>query len=1240
MGNSIANAIANSGPTYTGGSCARLSWWWDSPIYQAWRWIYLAATFIWLVAKLVISIFIASVATLARALVAWRLWLQFTVVTSVTWLYWFLFPGLVKIADKLMPLVSNVLFYCVAVANAWLDLYSVLVVVWNSFYPLVGYFLYTYFDIVLGFWTEVVQILGEPAIGQLVFLFVSNMNPIVTLTIAFIQPALRLLPVVLTAITAQIGPIISVITNVTPFLFLIISWLFGSLFFLLEPILPLVIWAVNKVKSFFGKREAARSLLALGMRGLLLSHQITASVWDTPHDPLPVGDMGTALTADQRHLLDERLDNATAHLDARFAYEQTLPSQEEREPRAPMDTPLHEQTDWQQAPHDVSYDQEGVWADVGKAGSKYWSSTFSTDAARRELSDVTAFLQRHPHASFEYLAAENAHYTQAMAYTSQQHVMVTASEGLRPIDDPSSRMILSSQEEEQEWMEGGEREARGSGAAGGAGNRSRPWFAGDAALESSLMLESLLRHCREHPSLPECRTSEREEEGTEEGMEGGGGGGGKGGGAGAPPTMPHHLHIYMAAALSQGMPLHHMHALEVDPLDVERRHAELRRLHAATSFAKTREALAADVAAGDYVECKGSVLCGGAGARMPHPVYTAKRRHQHHARTAASRNGGGRLPSSEEALAESKRRHVLADAVEAGMRHAAARFEHSYSADFYDVAEQHATTALIKLTGLRSFTEALDHLSTRYTGAHEMHHQLGLSLGNSQSASGKLVRWLRTLDPHRDARPFYDEFMSKQVFHLRLDYDPVHGQHRPKAYIELQQQHQPTARTPLYTLELFDFLARLDCYTTTPRAPLCLPDPFPDNFHLGTDWLPLGELFPNDIDARCFCSQFFCELPRKIDRAFPLFANSLAKPDWPFYWEYWFGPCIWYNAFAEIFLGLQYFLVPGFLRLASILTRYSFLEPVLGWVFILPAGRQPTLRVFMCMTSHVYDLMVTALTLWALSFLKPLWDAFLQSTVAIPGWVRTVQAYNASFWSHREDSVESALFSEAYDSNLNWGNYYYNSPGLPFQDSRGIPQTAFPASANQADQLSPGSGAPSFADQFSRYGVGSGRPPWLQGMPQSSHTAWEWAQGHNRYRLDTQGEPQASPNTLPAYQDVVQPELTQIGAGIEDSSLAVDVDGDGSQDDPLLIEQEMKALQALMSARALYRRRFGLSPFPVTHRAYWWWRRLFGWLLAPHHMSWRFQAQVTEQQRRLQADLDARPWLGPARPPPPLSLPQ
>lgn len=1177
MGNIIGNSIAGGGPTYTGGQCLRCNAFWSSPLAIVWRIFYAVISASWLIARIFISLVINVVRAFASLVIAWKVILMWIIVLVAMFIVWFIWPPYAEKAQDIFRFLLNVLPTAVAWVNLWIDMYNILALTWNMLYPFVGFFLYVWLDIVIATIFEFLKIMGEPAIGQLLFLLLPRIVSLMQMALAVGLPFLRYLPFVTTALSAQLGPIVQVVMDVVPYIFPMVSWLLGLLFFLLEPILALVVWAVKKVESFFNRRTA-RSLLSLGMSGMLLTRDMLMAI--------PSGGSGSAVAW---HLQQQQLDAALANATA-AEYEGQAWSVRQLLQAPQFQEPAHERPDVGGAPQPgVSVEENGFWRDVGTLGSKYWSDEFSLTAARRELGGITSFLHKHPHASFEYMAAEQNHWMQHELYMKQESLVPSGGGGDGGDGTQFDKSMYGTRN--TLGLEPGDADANAT--------THTPWFAGSGDLESSLLLEALQRECDTTPWAAHCRL--HDEDGVPRG----------------PATMPHHYHVRVATAL--GTPPHLQSASVLDPHDIERRHAALVEEHGRENFHRVRTAIEQDIANGDHIECGGSPICGGAGAKMAHPVYTIKQRWDQFANIGADRHRAA--GDDHEQMRQAKVRHILTDAAQHATNAGLHRLNTVHVDGMADTISHHGSVMLAKTTGLNSMADAVEHYNTHYSSFQEVHHHINRAL-----SSRPWFHALREADPHRETRQFYDEWTERQTFHLRMERDATHGHMRPKLYVEME--HAPAARQPLYTLELFSFLNDLDCYTTNPRAPLCLPDPFPDNWHISASSFPATEFMESFIetnDPRCFCSQYFCEPLRKWDHVFPWLRTKNTEY-WPIHPVYVFSPCAWYNVLAYPLIVAQWIWRWAFLRLASYLLRYWWLRPFLQWVFIIPAGRTPPKRILFCMVGNVWWLGATAFLFWVFGLVgKPLWDAFVQGVLQIRTWFGTQMTYLESYWAHIESSNEGVLYAEAYDSNLNWGQRMYNDPTLVYRDSLGVPRPAYPWHGAQMDQLSPGGAAPNFAQQQALYGVGNGRIPYMDGLPDGTRTRYERARVDNQHRLNAYDELRPAPDLTTPYNDVVQPELSMLGAGIDD----VCADS-GPANEVRRHCARQAALSQLIASRERAIETFGVSPLPMYSHVYDAWRRLFGWLLLSHHFSDHFQRQVYEQQLRTRQKYERMPWIGPA----------
>jgi hypothetical protein len=1187
MGNTVANALTNGAAVYTATPGLNLSWLWSSPLYKAWRYVRAAVSFFWLAVRTVLATMLAVLQIGVTVMTSYRFITVWLLALAVSFAFWMEFPFIMGFVRDYWRNVNNALFFYIFFINMGIQYYNMIVLIWNPFYPLLGFFLYVAFDVIFGFFIEFIKILGEPAIAQLAYLFVNFLTVWVQLWIAVLTPMLRYMPSVGVMLSAQAGPIVEVIASVAPVLFPMVSWTFGKLFYALFPILSLVVWAVNKVRKLLGRRNTARQVFmgaTFAARQLL---QIFAPA-ATSGAALP------ALNATTSATISQDLQALLGDVDVRMA--SLLEQQQQQQHARSFETPQHAAPDYgpnigQNLDADGQLDED-VWQEVGATGMRmHWDNPLAADAARAELEHITGYLMEHPQESYEELAMRSQVFIETLG-------------------TPQSAATYDEAVESQAF-------AKRSLFAYKELDSVASWFsATEEKQDDPETLRRLQRSvAQEHAAAQQHKNEQHA------------------------PAYSHHAYIHKMMAL--GTPPHMLRNARLDPGEINARYTQLVNRTRWSHPHRVRAAIERDIAAGDVpaTECTTSVHCNDNNNNKLHPSTRMRERHARFAdvRTRQSRahDEGG-----EWTMEDAKQHLLTVDAAQHASNAALHRLANGHLSSFDALHEQvshHGSVLLATVTGHESLIALIDHVSTNYSSFHHLQHELHARA----LAPSALYQQAKQLDPHYATRPFYDDYMRHQVFHTVLEHDETHGHLRPVVYVELVnvdvskrlRRSMALQRTLLYTLPIFDFLSKLDCYTTTPRAPLCLPDFFPDNWQLSGAWLPLEFPFPDDVNPRCFCAQFFCEQPRLWGKVFP-------NGPWPNL-DYFVGWCRYRNAFVVLVILLALIRPVFFLSLAALISRVGQLRPLLEWMFVLPAGEMPSVRILLCAFSHTYSMVLLAFTIWLGGgiIVSRLWPIVEMFTTRISVWLATQRQRDQDLAARKTATLEADVFNYAYDSKLNTDARDYNAPGDHYKNSLGVRQYGY-----NNDPLFDTRQQMSEADRLRFTGTGGGQLPHLLPPYDTQRTRYEAVAETPELRRDAYGyyvrpgsdeydDATRQISGLIAARDhhsyVIGSNHASADEALEAAAAAAAAAAREQQEqqvacsyeemqrrqqEDLLDLQSIDTLQRELSRNLAY---FGQPWVRVHTHTYNTWHRWMRWLLDTHHFTEHWQQQMTNARRRV-----------------------
>jgi hypothetical protein len=168
----------------------------------------------------------------------------------VAWIFWALYPFIgCWIQDNLVPIWRNMLPFILQLLVLGLTLINVLLQIWDAFVPLIGMLLAVMIELVIIFFKILVQLMGDGALFKLFGLIQQIIVTIVQITIELLQAVVAMSPSIVAMCVNVLGYCLTIFIESVPFLIQIFAWTFRVLYFVLEPILDLL---VSIAKMFRG----------------------------------------------------------------------------------------------------------------------------------------------------------------------------------------------------------------------------------------------------------------------------------------------------------------------------------------------------------------------------------------------------------------------------------------------------------------------------------------------------------------------------------------------------------------------------------------------------------------------------------------------------------------------------------------------------------------------------------------------------------------------------------------------------------------------------------------------------------------------------------------------------------------------------------------------------------------------------------------------------------------------------
>jgi len=172
-----------------------------------------------------------------------------------SWLLWLFWPGISCFIPTLWSLVYDFLQTWSEIVVIFPTLINLVIRIWNSLVPVIGFIIYIIIEIVVITVILIVELLGSFDVIALLASLLQIFVIVVELGLNIIIAIVGVLTTDLSAFTDAIGPTLAVIITAAKVLIAVTVWVFGALWALLEPILVTLIAVFKFIKSHFLLRQ-------------------------------------------------------------------------------------------------------------------------------------------------------------------------------------------------------------------------------------------------------------------------------------------------------------------------------------------------------------------------------------------------------------------------------------------------------------------------------------------------------------------------------------------------------------------------------------------------------------------------------------------------------------------------------------------------------------------------------------------------------------------------------------------------------------------------------------------------------------------------------------------------------------------------------------------------------------------------------------------------------------------------
>jgi hypothetical protein len=284
MGNTVLGYCVNSRWQYTGSTCPG-DFLLGSPAETLVLWILSLVRFIIWLGQRAISLIIASWTAFSGIIgLLFGSWYYLIALVSA-WILWWLAADLfLYTAYTVFPTINFIILltnFSITLASQFVLIYQRL---WNSVAPQYGLWFSVIFGATITFWTMVYKIIGERLIMTLFNLFMARLTLQIKIYTAIFQVIVSAAPAVLDLLGVVIGPIMKLFMSVLSRLFPALAFLLNKLLPGIQPIFKALLWTVKTVKDIFGMFYAARMLLAVGELPTMKAVGDVMLSQQSPHD--------------------------------------------------------------------------------------------------------------------------------------------------------------------------------------------------------------------------------------------------------------------------------------------------------------------------------------------------------------------------------------------------------------------------------------------------------------------------------------------------------------------------------------------------------------------------------------------------------------------------------------------------------------------------------------------------------------------------------------------------------------------------------------------------------------------------------------------------------------------------------------------------------------------------------------------------------------------------------------------
>jgi hypothetical protein len=240
MGNAVCQSATSDAPL---GCCGCFAWcqdmyWFPIPIFLYrlarlifwifWRIIALIGTIIGIVFRFLTSLYPTGLYIILFLLLAW--------------LWWYLYPPLAPyISGIVIPVLNLFITLFIVLWNILILLWNVLAEVWNGMVPVIGMLIYIAMEVLVTVMQLIVQILGAIDVQALFKPFMEILKILVQVVLEVLQALLSAALPLLKVLAKIIGALVNVVMKVVEVLLPIVKWLLQILFKVLQPILFIII---------------------------------------------------------------------------------------------------------------------------------------------------------------------------------------------------------------------------------------------------------------------------------------------------------------------------------------------------------------------------------------------------------------------------------------------------------------------------------------------------------------------------------------------------------------------------------------------------------------------------------------------------------------------------------------------------------------------------------------------------------------------------------------------------------------------------------------------------------------------------------------------------------------------------------------------------------------------------------------------------------------------------------------